>query len=220
MSANSQQINWAEWIKSLIDFRIWDVRNYKQLFVYVLPFGLSEVAFSQRYTIACAVGNSVQVSCFFFGYPHCKVSWIWRKIVGLFCALIKAENVLFRFSQTRIWGLQENHIWYITVEALFRTCVSVRLKMSSELVIKEALLHFLYPVIVVVPDFWMWKFPDDLSLLTVSLPILSSIQAHTFHNLWRSFFASCRFSHHTSTTFWGATSWSSIPEWCGGTVFG
>uniref|UniRef100_F1KWN2 WD repeat-containing protein 46 n=1 Tax=Ascaris suum TaxID=6253 RepID=F1KWN2_ASCSU len=41
--------------------RIWDVRNYKQLFVYVLPFGLSEVAFSQRYTIACAVGNSVQV---------------------------------------------------------------------------------------------------------------------------------------------------------------
>ncbi|MFH4976063.1 hypothetical protein AB6A40_002772 [Gnathostoma spinigerum] len=41
--------------------RIWDVRSYRQLYAYALPFGLSEVSFSQRYAVACAVGNSVQV---------------------------------------------------------------------------------------------------------------------------------------------------------------
>ncbi|KAM3725156.1 WD repeat-containing protein [Dirofilaria immitis] len=41
--------------------RIWDVRNYKQLYAYTLPFGLAEVSFSQRYAVACSVGNQVQI---------------------------------------------------------------------------------------------------------------------------------------------------------------
>uniref|UniRef100_A0A0N5AI28 WD_REPEATS_REGION domain-containing protein n=1 Tax=Syphacia muris TaxID=451379 RepID=A0A0N5AI28_9BILA len=41
--------------------RIWDVRMYKQLYAYTLPIGLSEVAFSQRHFVACAIGNSVQI---------------------------------------------------------------------------------------------------------------------------------------------------------------
>lgn len=41
--------------------RIWDVRNYKQLYAYTLPIGLSEVAISQRNFVACAVGNTVQI---------------------------------------------------------------------------------------------------------------------------------------------------------------
>ncbi|VDO47484.1 unnamed protein product [Onchocerca flexuosa] len=41
--------------------RIWDVRNYKQLYAYTLPFGLAEVSFSQCYAVACSVGNQIQV---------------------------------------------------------------------------------------------------------------------------------------------------------------
>ncbi|KAL3983172.1 BING4CT (NUC141) domain family protein [Acanthocheilonema viteae] len=41
--------------------RIWDIRNYKQLYAYALPFGLAEVSFSQRYAVACSVGNQIQV---------------------------------------------------------------------------------------------------------------------------------------------------------------
>ncbi|VDK70691.1 unnamed protein product [Onchocerca ochengi] len=41
--------------------RIWDVRNYKQLYAYTLPFGLAEVSFSQRYAVACSVGNQIQI---------------------------------------------------------------------------------------------------------------------------------------------------------------
>ncbi|VDO34835.1 unnamed protein product [Brugia timori] len=41
--------------------RIWDVRNYKQLYAYTLPFGLAEVSFSQRYAVSCSVGNQIQI---------------------------------------------------------------------------------------------------------------------------------------------------------------
>ncbi|EJD75560.1 hypothetical protein LOAG_17304 [Loa loa] len=41
--------------------RIWDVRNYKQLYAYTLPFGLAEVCFSQRNAVACSVGNQIQI---------------------------------------------------------------------------------------------------------------------------------------------------------------
>ncbi|VDK87793.1 unnamed protein product [Litomosoides sigmodontis] len=41
--------------------RIWDVRNYKQLYAYTLPFGLGEISFSQRYAVACSIGNQIQV---------------------------------------------------------------------------------------------------------------------------------------------------------------
>ncbi|KJH45941.1 BING4CT domain protein [Dictyocaulus viviparus] len=41
--------------------RVWDIRMYKQLHAYSLAFGLSHVAISQRLSIACAIGNSVQI---------------------------------------------------------------------------------------------------------------------------------------------------------------
>ncbi|CAB3409480.1 unnamed protein product [Caenorhabditis bovis] len=41
--------------------RIWDVRMFRQLHSYSLPFGVSEVAISQKLHVACAVGNYVQV---------------------------------------------------------------------------------------------------------------------------------------------------------------
>ncbi|VDM63172.1 unnamed protein product [Angiostrongylus costaricensis] len=41
--------------------RVWDVRMYKQLYGYSLPFGLSDVAISQRLSVACAIGNNVQI---------------------------------------------------------------------------------------------------------------------------------------------------------------
>uniref|UniRef100_A0A7I4YPA7 BING4CT domain-containing protein n=1 Tax=Haemonchus contortus TaxID=6289 RepID=A0A7I4YPA7_HAECO len=41
--------------------RVWDVRMYKQLHAFSLPFGLSSVAISQRLAVACAVGNTVQI---------------------------------------------------------------------------------------------------------------------------------------------------------------
>ncbi|VDO08225.1 unnamed protein product [Haemonchus placei] len=41
--------------------RVWDVRMYKQLHAFSLPFGLSNVAISQRLAVACAVGNTVQI---------------------------------------------------------------------------------------------------------------------------------------------------------------
>uniref|UniRef100_A0A1I7XDU8 WD_REPEATS_REGION domain-containing protein n=1 Tax=Heterorhabditis bacteriophora TaxID=37862 RepID=A0A1I7XDU8_HETBA len=40
--------------------RVWDVRMYKQLHAYSLPFGLSHVSISQRMTVACAIGNNIQ----------------------------------------------------------------------------------------------------------------------------------------------------------------
>ncbi|CAI4228374.1 unnamed protein product [Auanema sp. JU1783] len=41
--------------------RVWDVRMYRQLHAYSLPFGLSHVTVSQRNVVACAIGNTVQV---------------------------------------------------------------------------------------------------------------------------------------------------------------
>lgn len=41
--------------------RIWDVRMFRQLHAYSLPFGVSNVAISQKMNVACAVGNHVQV---------------------------------------------------------------------------------------------------------------------------------------------------------------
>lgn len=41
--------------------RIWDVRMFRQLHSYSLPFGVSDVAISQKLDVACAVGNNVQV---------------------------------------------------------------------------------------------------------------------------------------------------------------
>ncbi|CAP24231.1 Protein CBR-WDR-46 [Caenorhabditis briggsae] len=41
--------------------RIWDVRMFRQLHAYSLPFGVSNVAISQKLDVACAVGNHVQV---------------------------------------------------------------------------------------------------------------------------------------------------------------
>lgn len=35
---------------------------YKQLHSFSLPFGLSHVAISQRLAVACAIGNTVQVT--------------------------------------------------------------------------------------------------------------------------------------------------------------
>ncbi|CAI5448408.1 unnamed protein product [Caenorhabditis angaria] len=41
--------------------RIWDVRMFRQLHSYSLPFGVANVAISQKLHVACAVGNYVQV---------------------------------------------------------------------------------------------------------------------------------------------------------------
>uniref|UniRef100_A0A8R1DH35 WD_REPEATS_REGION domain-containing protein n=2 Tax=Caenorhabditis japonica TaxID=281687 RepID=A0A8R1DH35_CAEJA len=41
--------------------RIWDVRMFRQLHSYSLPFGVSEVTISQKLDVACAIGNNVQV---------------------------------------------------------------------------------------------------------------------------------------------------------------
>ncbi|EFP01889.1 hypothetical protein CRE_20175 [Caenorhabditis remanei] len=41
--------------------RIWDVRMFRQLHAYSLPFGAANVAISQKLDVACAVGNHVQV---------------------------------------------------------------------------------------------------------------------------------------------------------------
>ncbi|CAD6197923.1 unnamed protein product [Caenorhabditis auriculariae] len=41
--------------------RVWDVRMYRQLHAYAMPFGVADVAISQKNTIACSVGNYVQV---------------------------------------------------------------------------------------------------------------------------------------------------------------
>ncbi|CAL2040628.1 unnamed protein product [Caenorhabditis brenneri] len=41
--------------------RIWDVRMFRQLHAYSLPFGVADVSISQKLDVACAVGNHVQV---------------------------------------------------------------------------------------------------------------------------------------------------------------
>ncbi|PAV75118.1 hypothetical protein WR25_17615 [Diploscapter pachys] len=40
---------------------IWDVRMFRQLHAYSMPFGVGQVKISQRKMIACAIGNTVQV---------------------------------------------------------------------------------------------------------------------------------------------------------------
>ncbi|VDM12632.1 unnamed protein product [Wuchereria bancrofti] len=66
--------------------RIWDVRNYKQLCAYTLPFGLAEVSFSQRYVIACSVGNQIQI----FNDAHLGTTtapYMSHQCTGIVCSL-------------------------------------------------------------------------------------------------------------------------------------